>query len=330
MHFRKSPYSELQLIRPNILTSRLVFADGIGSSGKGMLSHLLSSLSQVEKQSNHYAFDYVSYLHWLGKLSTDGAITYLQTEADYQLYHLMMSRDVNFRPHDSTGVFQNARRFEYFRRLFLSEGDSVLDRISAQSPILNEAPHDALRSAQLFFDAFGNRLQIIYILRDPRELILDWHRRGFGRRIGTDPREFQFSFLENGHSKPMFMLDNFQSLEQSNEIEILVYMISFIIKHNLDGYLSLDEKFKNSVMLIKFDDLAVDPLGQVDQIAKFMGTARTIRTNRIIKRENLPRKLTDKFQLELEITNRLSPGPFQVFQEAMSLYEEFCSYVLKK
>jgi hypothetical protein len=304
-----------------------VFADGIGSSGKGMLSHLLSSLSQVEKQSNHYAFDYVSYLHWLGKLSTDAAITYLQTEADFQLYHLMMSRDVNFRPHDSTGVFQNARRFEYFRRLFLSEGDPVLRRIEIESPILNEAPHDALRSAQLFFDAFQNRLQIIYILRDPRELILDWHRRGFGRRIGTDPREFQFSFSEKGQNKPMFMLDNSKNLEKLNEIETLVYMINFIIKHNLDGYRSLVKKFKNSVLLIKFDDLALNPHGLVDHIARFMGTKRTRRTNIIIKRENLPRRLTDKSQLELEISEHLDPETFQVFEEAMRLYEEFCSYV---
>lgn len=326
MHFRKSPYSELQLIRPNILTSRLVFADGIGSSGKGMLSHLLSSLSQVEKQSNHYAFDYVSYLHWLGKLSTDGAITYLQTEADFQLYHLMMSRDVNFRPHDSTGVFQNARRFEYFRRLFLSEGDSVLDRISAQSPILNEAPHDALRSAQLFFDAFGNRLQIIYILRDPRELILDWHRRGFGRRIGTDPREFQFSFSERGQSKPMFMLDNSHSLEKLNEIETLVYMINFCIEHNLSGYMNLDNQFKDSVLLVKFDDLATNPVKKVDEIARFMGTTQTRKTNKIMKRENLPRSISNKSHLELEITKSLSPEILEVFHETMELYEEFCSY----
>ena len=158
-----------KLIRKNRLCNELVFADGIGSSGKGMLSHILSSLTRVEKQSNHTPFDYISYIHWLGKISDDAASTYLQTEADQQLYHIMMSRDVNFRPKDSTGVMQNAFRWKYFARLFMREGDAVIDRIKKERPILNEAPHDALRSAPLFFSTFGKSLRIIYVIRNPYE-----------------------------------------------------------------------------------------------------------------------------------------------------------------
>ena len=88
----------------------------------------------------------------------------------------------------------------------------------------------------------------------------------------------------------------------------------------------LDEQFLDSVLLVKFDDLVVDPVGIMEEIACFTGTIQTRSTKRIIKRENLPRKLTDKTHLEMEITKHLRPEILEVFQRTMALYEEFCSY----
>lgn len=285
------------MVRPNRLAKEIVFADGIGSSGKGMLSHLIASFNRVEKQSNHSVIDYVSYIHWMGKMSDDAASAYLQTEVDAQLYHLMMSRDVNFRPKDSTGVLQNPRKWEYFKRLFSKEGDGVVERINKLSPILNEAPHDAMRSAKLFMDTFPNELKIVYIMRDPLELIIDWVRRGFGDRIGKDPREFQFSVVQDNNFVPMFMVGVQEDYFKLNEMERVVLIIRFCIQENLRGYQSLTSGQKKMVYLLSFDDLAIDPFGKLSQIASFLGTTTSPLTRKSVKKERLPRPIRMKKQL---------------------------------
>lgn len=314
------------LVRPNRLCEKLVFADGIGSSGKGMLSHILASLQGVEKQSNHTPFDYIAYLHFLNKLSTDAAILYLQTEADQQLYHIMMSRDVNFRPKDSTGVLQNSKPLKYLSRLFSREGDDVVARIRREKPVLNEAPHDALRSASLFFDAFSDSLQIVYIIRDPFELILDWARRGFGRRIGSDPREFQFNVKRGSCVMPMFMLDyNFdETYGELNELERIVLMIRYGFKYNLLGYRKLDQKYQRNVLILHFDDLLREPVKTVERIGTFMHTQATRWTNLTLKRERVPRSVPNHRDMRGRIIRGCRPEFTLFIDQLEEYYENFC------
>lgn len=314
----------LRLIRKNRLCENIAFADGIGSSGKGMLSHILGSFTRVEKQSNHTPFDYIAYVHWLGKISTDAAITYLQTEADQQLYHIMMSRDVNFRPKDSTGVMQNAKRWKYIARLFMAEGDEVLERIKLEKPILNEAPHDALRSAPLFFEAFGNALKIIYIIRNPYELILDWNRRRFGSRIGADPREFQFSVSLDQKIVPMFMV-NYQQFEYSalSATERLVLMIHFCVQSNLEGFMACSEQQKKNIQIITFDDLCIDTTRIVSKVSSFLEVLETRETKKILKRENLPRQRPESQSFRSMVVDGLDKSFDKFVEELDDMYQRF-------
>lgn len=316
----------VELVRINRLCLELVFADGIGSSGKGMLSHILGSLERVEKQCNHTPFDFVAYIHWLGKITDDAASTYLQTEADQQLYHIMMSRDVNFRPKDSTGVLQNAFPWKYFTRLFMAEGDSVLERIRTEKPILNEAPHDALRSAPLFFRTFGSSLRIIYVIRNPYELILDWKRRGFGQRIGVDPREFQFSVRIDGKTVPMFMMrySDFD-YDALTDLERLVLMIHFCFKTNLDGYLGCSTDHQSHVLVTSFDDLCVSPMQVVDRICAFLGVAKTRHTSRVLRWENLPRPRSGESSYREQVASRVDSRFETYLRELDEMYSRFLS-----
>jgi hypothetical protein len=314
----------VKLVRLNRLCEEIVFSDGIGSSGKGMLSHILSSLERVEKQSNHTAFDYIAYLHWLGKITDDAASTYLKTEADQQLYHIMMGRDVNFRPKDSTGVMQNAFKLKYFLRLFMSEGDSVINRIAKERPILNEAPHDALRSSKLFFDTFESSLKIIYIIRNPYELILDWERRGFGQRIGVDPREFQFSVKSNDLSIPMFMINYHEfNYEELLPIERLTLMIHFCVKSNMEGYIECPKIYKNQILFTHFDDLCSDPWLIIQKISDFLRVDRTSKTQAILKKENLPRNRFEIMNCKQNVTNKLDQRFEKYIVEIDQIYANF-------
>ena len=319
--------SSTKLVRMNRLCEEIVFADGIGSSGKGMLSHILSTLSRIEKQSNHTPFDCIAYIHWLGKITDDAAITYLQTEADQQMYHIMMSRDVNFRPKDSTGVLQNGFKWKYIFRLFMPEGDDVVRRIKIQKPILNEAPHDALRNAPLFFKTFESSLRIIYVIRCPYELIMDWMRRGFGQRIGADPREFQFSLQIGNAVVPMFMIDapEFQ-YKNLNQIERLTLMIHFCLKTNLTGFLKCAASYQDQVFFTSFDDLCTKPINVVDGICQFLNVKKTKSTIKMLKKENLPRNRALANDFRSEVVFHLDSRFEKYINELDEMYKKFLSF----
>lgn len=316
---------KFNLTRPNRLSKEIIFADGIGSSGKGMLSHILSCFDRVEKQSNHTVFDFIPYIFYMNKITHDAAVTYLQTEADMQLYHMMISRDVNFRVKDSTGVFKNGKRFEYIRRLFRKEGDSVVKRIFFERPILNEAPHDALRNSKLFFDAFGNDLKIIYVVRAPFELILDWKRRGFANRIGEDPREFQLNILMNNSVVPMFMMDYQIDYNSLNEYERLLYFIHFCYKTNLNGYLNLSNSSKSNIFITTFDSLCINPKENINAISKFLNLKLNKSIVRILKQENLPRKINtqSEYLYEQKIKQNISNKHHFLLEDLKDLHDVF-------
>lgn len=282
---------EITLFRPNRLCSKVLIVDGIGSSGKGMLSHLFSCLTNVEKQNNHTVFDYVSYLHWMKKMSDDAAITYFQIEADMQIYHLRISRDVNFRPKDSTGVKSNAKPWRYLLRLLAKEGDSIVEDINRNPTWLNEAPHDAARNIQLFLNSFGTGLFFNYIMRDPEDLAADWLRRGFGNRIGRDQREFQLTFQHHGKPLPLHAKGVEDQYDTLSEQEKVASFIAHCATANLEGLkASAGRLHPGNFAVINFQDLVERPTEIMHSLSSRIGEEVNRRAlGRQLTKESLPR-----------------------------------------
>ena len=311
------------LVRPNRFSSPIVFSDGIGSSGKRMLGHILSSFAGIEKMSHHFVFDYVGELHWLGKMSDDAAQTYLQIEADLQIYQLMLSRDQNFRPGDTTSVFSNANPWRYIWRLFFREGDSVVERIRKERPWLHEAPHDGLRKANLYFSAFGDRLRIVHIVRNPIDLVADLIRRGFDWRVGVDPREFQFTFLRNQVPIPIALRKLDLDFAEIKPSDLAALTVQESMKQNLAGFRDLGKSDRARVKILYFDDFCEDPKREVVGLSKFLGVSPTLRTKRVVRRENLPRDLPDRANILSSFGSQMTDVGISALDEAMSTYQEF-------
>ena len=316
--------NKIKLVRKNNLLQEFVLVDGVGSSGKGMLSHILASFKRVEKQRNDMIFDTIPRIYMLGKISFDAASTLMITEADQQLYHTMMSRAVNFRFKDSTGVFQNPGPFRYIHRLFMKEGDTVVERIKNEKPIFQNAPHDALRNSKLFFDVFGNKLKIVYILRDPIEIIYDWHKRGFGDRIGVDPREFQFSIEYKDNIVPLYAYGWEDDYIRLDPIDRNIRMVYYHFKGNMESYNKLTAERQKKVMLILFDELVSNPIPICERIANFLGTKITHQTKKTLKHENCPRIISqdEKKLKRKKIEQKATKKYLKTFYDLINNYEK--------
>ncbi|KAF5416488.1 MAG: hypothetical protein C5S38_02780 [Candidatus Methanophagaceae archaeon] len=243
-----------KLVRNNNLVEKLVIVDGIGRSGKSLMGVTLASMLNVEKERIDAMLDYIPRLYAMNKLSRDAAVTMLRIEVDNRLYDTMISRAVNFRPSDYTGIFKYPNPLRYIERLFLEEeGAPVVERVRKEKPIFQNMTHDGLSYAKIFFEAFGDKLFFIEMLRNPIDIVYDWHIRDFGTRIGKDPREFQFTFEWKGEMVPIMAHGWEDEYLTISPVERIIRMIDTMYRKNIKTYNELTREQKERIFFVVFD-----------------------------------------------------------------------------
>ena len=297
-----------QLVRNNSFENEIVMIDGQGRSGKNLISVLISTMKRTEKMRLDSQFDYIPRYYFMGKMSLDAAVVALRTEADEKYYYNSISRDVNFRLADYSGVYRQGKRLIYIARLFMSGDEQAVRRLRQSRSIFQEMTHDGIHVAPLYFEAFGSRLKIIHVFRDPIGNIFEQNKRGFGERIGSDPRELQLTHLWEGNSIPIIAIGREEEYLNGNPLERLVLMVDIMFRRNLQGYFDLDSAHKKQVMFLEFEEFVSHPNTYMDSIAKFIGDEFGISKKRIMKKENFPRIIDPKTRLERleQISSNLS------------------------
>lgn len=287
--------NKIKLIRKNNLLREFFIIDGNVKTGKGMLSHIVASFKRVEKMRIDTLFDTIPRLYMLKKISHDAAVTSMQKEVDMQFYHSMISRDVNLRFKDDTGVFKNPFPLRYLWRLFSKEREPVIEKIKKINPIFQEMTHDGLKNANILFDAFEMlKFNIIYIARDPVETIYGFYKGGFGTRIGTDPQEFQFSYEYKGNIVPLLAYGWEEEYLSSNPMDRCIRMIKQSFENNIKSYNELQPERQGKVLFLLFDELVTNPIKISKKVAAFIGTEITSCTKKTCKRENCPRIIIEE------------------------------------
>lgn len=315
--------NNLEFARKNNLIEEIVMVDAVGRSGKGMTAHIISSFERVEKQHNLDVFEWVGILWRFGKITHDAAIALLRFEGDTRLYNALIGRGINFRPTDDTGVFKNADPKRYFQRLFLEGGTDAVQRCLDQRPIFQTCVHDGIRNSQLFFDAFGERLKMIYIVRDPVYLIDEWDRGDFGRRIGADPREFQLTVKYKNEVVPYTAVGWEDEYISISPFDRVVALINHHFSLNLDGFLQADKKNKKKILMLNFEDIVTNPMPQCEIMAGFLNTRTTEQTREILARERCPRVLerSNRDKLIKEIKSKAVKKYKKIFEGLLDKYE---------
>jgi len=324
MKLGESYGAEIQLSRNNTYGNQILIVDGQGRSGKNLIAVLLSSLKNVEKMRLDSQIDYIPRYYFLGKMSQDAAITALKTEFDEKYYYTWISRDVNFRFGDYTGVFKQANKFRYLKRLVMSADEKASDKLKIKLPIFQEMTHDGLHVAKLYFKALGTtRLKMIHIFRDPIENIYEQHKRDFGTRIGNDPRELQLSFTFDNQPIPIIAIGYEKEYLSANPIERLVLMVDIMFRRNVQGYLDLSPDEKEKILFIEFEEFVQSPNKDLQRIEAFLGQKFTKGSKRILKRENCPRNLRlDERYLKIQkIENQLGPQYKQILSQLLVDYD---------
>jgi hypothetical protein len=285
---------DIKLIRDVRLWDKVVLIDGLGRSGKSILSPIIASFENVEIERIEPILERIPVLVSMGKISKDAAIQMLQMEVDMKLYESMIGRNTNFRFKDHSSVFNNPFKLEYIRRLFGKDGNVIVEKILKTKPVFQLVLHDTLRNIDIYYEAFKRNLYVIEIVRDPIDLIYSWYMRGWGGRFTNDPRVGCFTYESKNGIAPWYNLNIDGEYNELSPMDRIIHLIEGNIITTYEKYQSLNESRKNQILWLVYEDFVTNTEDNVVALENFIKINRTKKTSKQLKIERCPRNINEQ------------------------------------
>jgi len=304
------------------LAGTVVFVDGITRAGKSLMGPILASYARVEIERVEEIIEYIGILHWMGKLSTDAAISMLRLETDFQLQNSLLGRNTNFRFGDHSSVWKNPSRWRYFKRLFSDRSGTAPETVAKERPIYQNMTHEQLANFGLLHQAFEDDLRVVEMVRNPMGLVDSWLRRGWGTRFGTDPLALTFCVRHGEQDVPYYALGWEGIYVDTNPEGRVIRTVASLWDRSMDGFKSLSDEHKRQVLFIPYEGFIQDPDPYVAPLGDFIGSAATKHTRSALRRQNCPRKFKpDLAGQVISIRQKVSAEEFSILNRLVEEYE---------
>ena len=284
--------------RTPYLTKTIVLIDGLEGCGKTLFSNLVSTYERVEKVSYAYNLEFYCSLFHLNKIEKDTLNSMSKMLTDLELYNIMMSRDVNFRPSDISSVFKSPNFFKYVRRLFMKGDEYIPERIQQENPVISLTVHKLLINALPIFEALGNKLKVIEIVRHPLYMLIQQTLNN--EKLISSARDFTVCFNYKDSELPWYTKGWEEVFLKSNPIEKSIYYMYEIGKMMEGARNTVNKNYPNQLLTLPFEEFVLKPNRYVDQIGDLIESKSTKATDKILKSQNVPRKkIADGIPLEI-------------------------------
>jgi hypothetical protein len=270
------------------IADKIVMVDGLNGSGKSVLFPVIGSFKNVEKVRIEHIYEYLSTLYFLRKIDIDAAISLMRIYADMAIYNQMISREVNLRIHDDSGLLNNPKPLEYVSRLFFQDGEPAMKRMKELSPILHIMTHQIFSNIDLAFQSFGERLKVVVMVRHPLYMIDHWC--SYIDRYGTDPRELSICFDYAGKVIPWFANGWEDKYSALHSIDKVIHSIEWLMRKNNEAHDRLNDAQKEQVIFVPFEKFVIEPWPYINELKHFLGTDITPSTTKALRRQKCPRQ----------------------------------------
>jgi hypothetical protein len=279
----------LEISRNKSLVGQIVIVDGMWGSGKSILGPVIGSFERCENIKILEMYEHICTLSALGKFDRDACISLMRLHADMVLFNNMISREVNLRFKDDTGLLSNPKPLEYIKRLFRSYETSLLEKeIKLTKPILNLMVHNFLWLAKYGFEAFQDNLFLIEMVRHPVYMVEHWYN--YIERCGTDPTEFDLWINYSGNSLPWFCFGWEELYKKSNVMDCTILSIQKLLEMGEKTVKNLSNNEKNHVIFIPFESFVLEPDPWIKRLTEFSGVGPTTVTHKMLKKQKCPRR----------------------------------------
>lgn len=275
----------MQFEKLNAFNNDVIFVDGLWGAGKSVVAPIISGMNGIEKVKIEEIYEYVSCLHYLGKIDSAAARWFLQTYADRSQYNNVIGREVNLRWSDDTGLGNTPDRLAYLLRLFKGEGDLVIDQINDKNLALGIMSHMLMLTPELLEMSYRGRVKVVEVVRHPLYMIE--HFVAYLDRFDS-PREFTVSYYVGGSKVPWFAQGFENRFINSNSIERAILCIIELYPW-LDAKVRATEASGLSLLELSFEQIVFQTDDTLRKLSQFLGREHHSRISSILKRELLPR-----------------------------------------
>lgn len=281
--------SKNKFVRNLTLAKDIVVLDGLSGTGKSMFTPILASMKKMQNPRFEYMFEYLLLAANHSKISEDAANCFLKLLADIKLYDGCISRDVNFRPSDISGVIANKNGFKYIKQLFNQDGLEAQTKIAIESPRLLLITHQILSCFHILDNCFGENVKVVEIVRHPLYLIDHW--LSYIDMYCSNPRDFTVWVQTNENlNVPWFAEACAPKFIEMSRIEKIIYSIDTLMKPVYNSF----DRSPGNLMFIPFEDFVLKPVPHIQRLSHFLGTSTSSATKAILKEQNIPRHFVNK------------------------------------
>ncbi len=266
----------------------LLFIDGITRCGKSMFSGVVPSLQRMEHIQIYTELEMIISGLSLGGLSPEYAKAFLRIYFNERSYNLQLSRNVNFRPDDQTGVGNYPEPDVYHNRLNVHEGDEAVEKSRRGKNYIPIQTHDLMVNLD-HLNKMDLNYKMLSLWRHPVDNIYSWWTRGWGERYNNDPRGF--TILVSGGSElfPWYAVGMEDELAALNPMEKCVRIATDLLARAIDQFGRNQENSR--IHLLTFEDFCEQTDSELARICTFLGTAPSAHTARYLVAARSPRTL---------------------------------------
>ena len=287
----------MKFISNNLKKPKLVFIDGLTRTGKSLLSGILPSLNHFEHIDFANNFELLMSSYYCKKTQFDYLKGHVHKYFLEKAYNKLISRSVNFRPSDQTGVKNYAFSNIYKSRLLKTEGDQILKELYKSKNYNLYQTHDMMLHIKTL-DKLNLDLKILEIYRNPFDLTYGWIKKDLLNRFNNDERlwvypKIKFSNNFYGIWYHNYIKKYFNIWKKLNNHEKSALMVAEMIKKSI--FNQKNNKVKFSIKTMRYEEIIYDD-NLIPKLEKFFKTSKTKFTKKFLKKMNIPRKSIEKDQ----------------------------------
>ena len=273
----------------------VLLVDGITRTGKFLLAKIVSEFEDIEFFQSLPALEHIPYMFGLGGMSRDTAISLIKSTIDYAAYDQFLGRGLNHRVLDRSSIYNSSDSASYLKRQFENlESNDILRLMRSNSKSFFFVAHNILANVDIFLDAYP-RLKMIYIVRNPVDLVYSWNRKEYGKVNSKDFLTMSPDIEKNGYSVPWYYSNWSDEYKKLGEIDLIVKSIKTILALTAKKISSLSDIEKRKIHIIRYEDLVTNPLNELKKVEVFLGKPINCQVKDILLKEGLPNKsIVDK------------------------------------
>jgi hypothetical protein len=302
------------------LARNLVFIDGLTRSGKSIFSSIISSFENMEHIQFNSLLEQIIPSIKLGGTDIGFAKALLRFSLNELAYDLQLSRNVNFRESDQSGI-DNYKAPEIYRnRLKMDDGDEMVDFIRNNEILIPFQTHDLMVNLDVVDDLCID-YRIIELYRNPIDNLYSWWTRGWGERFGSDPRSFTLLISHDEIPLPWYCAGYEENVVGLNPYEKCCMIGMDLINRSVES--QKNAKHPDKIMTITFEEMVQRPQGQLERISNFFNKDTTKYTSEFVQAARCPRVLDpkDREQKLSVFKNNVSSILFDELVELAEYYE---------